>query len=68
MQSYYEKLVEEKGKTVANEYMRQLRYKRKVNKGGGFNLPEVRAKALETRRKNAGDKKKQPYYENSQQI
>jgi len=50
MQSYFEKLVEQKGETVAREYMRQLRLKRKVNNGGGFNDPEVRAKALRARK------------------
>lgn len=57
MQSYFEKLVREKGETVAKEYMRQLRLKRKVNKGGGFNDPEVRARALEKRRARVYPKK-----------
>lgn len=50
MRSYYEKLVEEQGKEAADQYMRNLRAKRKVNVGGGFNNPTVRAKALEKRR------------------
>ena len=50
MRSYYEKLVEEEGKEAADEYMRGLRAKRKTNTGGGFNDPDVRAKALEKRK------------------
>lgn len=56
MQSYYEKLVEEKGEAVAKAYMRQLRSKRKVNKGGGFNDPKVVAKAIEKRKSNVQSK------------
>lgn len=50
MQSYYEKLVIEKGIEAANAYMRALRLKRKrYPKKGGFNDPEIRKKAEETR-------------------
>lgn len=57
MKSYYEKLVEEKGETVAKEYMRELRSKRKENKGGGFNDPKVVAKAVEKRKASVLSKK-----------
>ena len=50
MQSYYERLVKERGEAVARAYMRDLRLKRKTNKGGGFNSHETRQKALKARK------------------
>lgn len=51
MKSHYEKLVEEQGQEAANEFMRKIRAKRKVNKGGGFNDPKTIKKALDVRAK-----------------
>jgi len=51
MPSYYENLVAKIGEEKAREQMKAIRANRKVNKGGGFNNPEVIKKALETRSK-----------------
>ena len=51
MPSYYENLVAKIGEQKAREQMKAIRAKRKVNKGGGFNNPEVIKKAIEIRSK-----------------
>lgn len=52
MPSYYENLVAKIGEEKAREKMRATRANRKVNKGGGFNNPEVVKKAIEIRTNN----------------
>ena len=50
MPSYYENLVSRIGEDKAREQMKAVRAQRKVNKGGGFNNPEVVKKAIEVRK------------------
>jgi hypothetical protein len=50
MPSYYENLVARVGEDKAREQMRYVASNRKVNKGGGFNNPEVVKKAIEIRK------------------
>lgn len=52
MQNYYEQLRDKKGEAAAKKFMQKIRGNVKNNKGGGFNNPETRAKALATREKN----------------
>jgi len=56
MPSYYENLVLKLGQEKAREHMKYVRAGRKVNKGGGFNNPEIVKKAIEIRRKNKNEK------------
>ena len=50
MPSYYENLVAKVGEEKAREQMRFVASNRKVNKGGGFNNPEVVRRAIEIRK------------------
>jgi len=49
--SYYGNLVLRLGENGAREQMKNIRKKRKVNNGGGFNNPEIVKKAIKARTK-----------------
>ena len=49
--SYYGNLVLRLGENGAREQMKNIRKKRKINNGGGFNNPEIVKKAIKARTK-----------------
>lgn len=59
MGSFYENLVKKLGEAGAREHMREIRSKRKIHNGGGFNNIEVarRANAISLNKRWSGAKK-----------
>lgn len=49
MKNKFEQIKDTEGLEAAREYMRNIRAKRKVNKGGGFNSDAVVKRALKVR-------------------